>query len=280
MIFTAVFAAFFLAFNVLLMTARNSYLKLPKGINKVFLGNSTVEYGVNDCLIPGSINFAQNAEPIDIMYAKLRLIQRFNPNVDTVFVELDDIVLFNNDIQSIISNAIYFDAFDVDDWLNNMRYHTFDRFTKYFSHSYDIIKLRPIFEHIYKSHDITNLGVGGYQRLYRDKLYEDIKRMEQSSLKNRTVNDISESNRYYYRRIVEFCEEKNITVIFFNVPKHEKLWGDSVYREFWRDDLNDVKFIDCTRIQLSDSCYGDMSHLNYRGAEIFSNKFDEILSNK
>lgn len=181
--FGVVFAVLMIGLQLIIVHVRNSSLRLPKEINKVFLGNSTIEYGVNDKYIPGGVNFAQNGEPVDLMYAKIRLLQKFNPQVDTIFVELDDITLFNTNLVPVLSNAIYFDAFTPADWWYNLKGFGFERFMKYFSHAYDFIKLRPIIENIGGKHHISDLGVGGYADLYRDKIEEDLGRRGKQKIK-------------------------------------------------------------------------------------------------
>ncbi|MDR0371726.1 MAG: hypothetical protein LBH80_07760, partial [Prevotellaceae bacterium] len=42
--------------------------------------------------------------------------------------------------------------------------------------------------------------------------------------------------------------------------------------------MPDVKYMDYSTFQLPDSCYGDVTHLNYRGARIFSQYLQERFS--
>lgn len=274
--FIGVFVILLLCFTILLMDARDKYLRLPRETNKVFLGNSTVEYGVDDSRISGSVNFAQNGEPVDILYAKLKLLSRNNPQIDTIFVELDDIILYNRDLVSVVSNVIYYDAFDIEDWYNNFKHYNFERMTKFFSHSYDIIKLKPLLFERFNQHELINLGVGGYHKLYRDKLKEDI--IRQSKHKDSHIDNIPQSSIYYFSKIVEFCNKNGIKVIFFNTPKHKCVWGGyNPYRKFWSSHFNDIPFLDFTHVVLPDSCYGDASHLNYMGAPVYTDSLKTIL---
>lgn len=268
--FTGFFVILLICFHLVLMRLRVNYLRMPEGINKVFWGNSTVEYGVDDSFIPGAVNFAQNGEPIDIMYAKLKLLSRNNPQLDTVFVEFDDITLYNKDLVPVVSNAIYLDVFDVEDWLNNVKHYNFDRLTKYFSHSYDIIKLRPLFQGILnKEKKLIDLGVGGYIPLYRDKLDIDISRQNQGN-STKKVENIPLASIYYYHKIIDFGRDNNFKIIFFNTPKHRSVWGDDKYREFWFGNFGETPLFDFTNMILPDSCFGDAVHLNHIGARSFS----------
>ncbi len=258
-----------IGFHIVVGRSFNNAILLPRDVNKVFLGNSTFEYGIDDSKIPGSINFAQNAEPIDIMYAKLKLLVQFNPQIDSAFIELDDIVLYNNELEPTVSNAIYLNAFDAEDWCTNLTQRRFNRFTAYFSHAYDVIKIRLILT----SKEIRELGIGCYADLHRDKLSESIKRYKKATGRR----SIPPANLYYYKKIVEFCRTNGITPIFLNIPNYKLTWDENQYRDFHEKYFKDVNLIDCRQIQLPDSCYGDLYHINYRGASIFTDSLYRLI---
>lgn len=267
----------FLGFNLLLIKSRDNYLRLPLSINKAFLGNSTIEYAVDDSRIAGAINFAQNGEPIDILYAKLKLLIRNNPQIDTIFVELDDIILYNQSLIPVVSNAIYLDCYDMDDWINNFRNQDFDRLTKYVSHCYDIIKIRPFLtNHSASAHNLKEMGVGGFAKLYRNKLGEDISRHLEKP--NDRIKEIPASNIYYFDKIVKTARSKNVEIIFINTPKHRIIWSEDNYIRFWRNRFKDIQLADFSRIMMPDSCFGDASHLNHIGASQFSDTLQNYLN--
>lgn len=271
--FMAVFIAFFATFHIAIMVSRNRYLHLPSNINKVFLGNSTVEYGVDDARLINAVNFAQNGEPVDIIYAKLKLLHNHNPQIDTVFVELDDITLYNTDLVPVVSNVIYFDAFDYEDWINNFHHYDFNRLTKYFSHSYDIVKIRPLITGIGRKLPLIDLGVGGYVPLHRDKLDEDIRRTSKDSQQGGSRNkypQVPASNTYYYKKIIDYCKNSGIELIFFNTPRYNLAWGNVAYLEIKRQLFDDIPMFDFTKMEMPDSCFGDILHLNHIGARIFT----------
>ena len=61
-------------------------------------------------------------------------------------------------------------------------------FSLFFAHAYDVIKVRPIVENHFKSHNIECLGVGGYQDLFRNKLDEDIMRFHSETASAKKLN--------------------------------------------------------------------------------------------
>ena len=276
-LFVLVCLILLICFHLTIQNLRNDYLKLPENVNKVFLGNSTFEYGINDSRIPNAINFAQNAEPIDITYAKIKLLQKYNNSIDTVFVELDDINLYNDRFASVLSNSIYFDAYDKADWQANLQMYELSRFFSFFAHAYHVIKVRPIVENHFKSHNIECLGVGGYQDLFRNKLDEDIMRFHSETASAKKTKLVPTGVDYYFSKIVDFCAHKNLTIIFLNTPKHKTAWADTTYREYWSEKFPSIRFIDCTQMNLPDSCFADREHLNYRGARLFSDYLTKTL---
>lgn len=242
---------------------------LGDDVHSVFLGNSTFEYGIDDSKIQNSKNFGMNAEPVDIQYAKLKLLKKSNPQLNTVYLELDDIVLFNTRLPSVLAYPHYLNVLDIYDVAANVKNMTFERNIAYVSHVYDAIKLRPLIKSLFTKITISDLGIGGYQDLYRDKLQEDIATLNLNS-DNQTQLHVPKQNIYYYNKIVAFCKQEGIRLIFLNTPKHRAIWNLSYYKTFYKNNFQSIKFLDCERIELADSCFGDCSHLNYKGATKFT----------
>ena len=58
---------------------------------------------------------------------------------------------------------------------------------------------------------------------------------------------------------------------------HKTAWADTTYREYWSEKFPSIRFIDCTQMNLPDSCFADREHLNYRGARLFSDYLTKTL---
>lgn len=265
-------------FHIILLRPRNEMLRLDDDIRFVFLGNSTFEYGINDKLIPHSKNFAQNAETADLVYAKLRMLKNANPNLDTAYVEFDDIILFNVEMPSVLAHPFFLTEFDAKDVRANIMNMSFERNTSYFGHIYDIIKIRPLIAGNFGNTDITKLGIGGYADLYRDKLYEDIEKSK--SHVSDKQSEVPEQNLYYFKAIRDYCKKKGIKLIFLSTPVHKTAWNDTIYRRLHSDEFYDIPMIDCTHMNLPDSCFADRYHLNYRGAGIYSDSLRRIMRSR
>lgn len=276
--FSLLFVIVFALFHIFLIHSQKRILLLDQDVNKVFLGNSTFEYGIKDSLIPSSKNFGQNAETIDIVYAKLKLLKKFNPQLDTAYIELDDIILLNRSLPSVLTHPYYISSFTVEDIFNNIKNMTFERNVSYLYHTYDIVKIRPLVCSYFKESNISDLGIGGYADLYRNKLEEDLR--NRIDVKNNLSTKIPEHNIYYYNALITFCHNNNITPIFLVNPMHKAAWTDTCYRNFRASTFPNIPMIDFLCMELPDSCFGDIAHLNYKGAHIYSDSLSRHINNK
>lgn len=146
---------------------------------------------------------------------------------------------------------------------------TFERNLAYISHVYDAIKVKPLIKSLFTKVTISDLGIGGYQDLYLDKLQENIDNLIFNNVNQENLL-VLQQNIYYYHKIVDFCKHEGMQLIFLNTPKHRTIWNQSDYKTFYKNNFQSIKFLDCERIELADSCFGDCSHLNYRGASEFT----------
>ncbi len=254
--------------HYMVLSTRARIIKLPEYVTTVFLGNSTIEYGVNDSIIPHAVNWGLNAEVVDMMYLKLKTLKQFNPQLSTAVVELDDIILFKPDIAYVTTHPYYLSQFTFSDLSNNFSTQSFDRSTDYLSHVYDIIKMRQIISSYTSASSIKQLGMGGYETLYRTlgNANSDI----EITLPDDENTSIPASNIYYYHAIYNFCRDNNIKLIFIATPRHKEAWRDTRFREFHKQHFSDIPLLDYTQMAMPDSCFADIHHLNYKGANVWS----------
>lgn len=76
----------------------------------------------------------------------------------------------------------------------------------------------------------------------------------------------------YLHKIVELCEQQHIKLYFINTPIYQidKYWDTEDFYKKIKTMFGNVEFLDYGRLQFPDSCYGDIDHLNYKGAKQFS----------
>lgn len=119
-----------------------------------------------------------------------------------------------------------------------------------------------------------DLGIGGYTRLERDKLSED-QALKDCDSPRKSAPRIHAYNVSYLRKIYDYCQKHHLELIFFNMPSyptHGIIEGNKSLHRFVEENYPNVPYFDYELMQLPDSCYGDASHLNYRGAKIISER--------
>lgn len=265
-------------FHLFLAQSRNKLLKLPQNITTLYIGNSTIECAINDSVLPNTCNFARRAEPINYTYAKIKLLKKINPQIDTIILGFDDLVLFYSDIVYRTGPSLYFlDQYDINDWRNNIKNNSLYKNSKFISHQYDFDKIFPMVKSYFTS-DVSSseLEIGGHLKLKKNKLDRDIKERRKNSYKPNSINSLSRNNKYYFDKIIEFCEENDLKLVFFCTPKHKEVWRDSCYKEIHQKYYSNIPLYDYLQYDLSDCCYSDCVHLNEKGALLFSKHLNQL----
>lgn len=272
----------FVAFWAIICSNRNETLKLPVKTNIVFLGNSHIEYSIDDNILNRSFNFARSAERMEFIYCKIKLLKRYNSQLDTVVIGYDNVLLYKRSSEDFNSSAYspyYYDTYNFNDIINIIYYSSFKYITSHFSWPFDWSKLsNVIFASIDKNMKITNLtNIGGYKPLYRNKLYDEIQ-FRESNIQQHKFDNLQ---IYFMNKVIKFCEKSNVTLIFLCPPQHNKCFLDSTYyREYYAKNYSNIKFYDFKDMHLPDSCFGDLDHLNYKGAKVFSEYLEKEVFHK
>lgn len=261
-------------------------LRLSNDIDIVFSGNSTVECAVDDNLISSSVNIAQSGEAYLYSYSKIKALIEVNEQIKTLFLgfsygdllmEKEESWLFNDEF--IIEKIQYYnyllDAPEKDLIMSKNPKAYFKGLTKSVFNS--LISISKSYTQSASSHKLTNFG--GYKYLVRDRLEAD----PGVDLKNETVIEKSCQQEKYLKMISELCQEHSIKLVLFNTPKHRSYYEnvDEDILKIWHDTRNSLKrdsLLDLSTYELPDSCFGDLSHLNYRGARVFSKYLNELLN--
>lgn len=280
-IFTAVILCVFLSIQYLFRLSQKWTCKLPEDVTAVFLGTSTIRYGVVDSLIPGSVTWGDDAEPIEVVYYKLKILKKNNPQLQTAFVELDNVILTNKVLHADKTHPYYLSEQSPADIINNLRNQSFQRNTSYLSHVFDCIKINRLLR-AFKSGQIQDLGIGEYTDLFREFNADVIAKQKIETINNNAKGIIIPSSSiYYYKAIHKFCDENNIRLIFIATPRHKEFETHPEYLKFHCENFPDVPLLDYTTFSLPDSCWSDILHVNYRGARQFSDSLNkDIRKNK
>ena len=235
----------------------------------LFLGTSRIQYSVNDMMIARCLNAGLNADDYIFSYLKLKLLHKYNPQIDTLFLIYDASTLFHSfRVSDEKFHPFYWDLLDREDVKNILLY---DR--NCFSRTLQWLKIKAPLESYYKDVKFENLGIGQYSDLYREKLYEDIERWKQSIQKNHAESNVDAMQSIYLDKIVRYCNKQNIRLFLINTPTYKlayNIQADTLLDSYIKKKYPDIPYLDFEFISVPDSCFGDMSHLNYKGARYFT----------
>lgn len=267
---------------MLICHTRMQTLKLPNNENIVFLGNSHIECDIKDSIVANSFNFARSNDYLEQTYCKLKLLKKYNPQLDTVVIGYDNVMMeqkINDEILGTYS-PYYYDQYSSEDILNILQNSSFKYCTSHFNHIFDIHKIEQILPSLWNnSTNITSLkNLGRYKYLIRDKLHLNIY-LQKDKIANKSSFDFL--SKYFLMKTIEFCKCNDITVILLATPQHHKSKIDTItYKQYYKENYSNIKFYDFRSYNLPDSCFGDLNHLNYKGAKVFSEFLEKEVLHK
>lgn len=272
--------------DMLINIRRGQLLSISPDTYLVFAGNSTVECSVDDRLIYHSINIAQAGEAYLYSYSKIKALLENNAHIRYVFISYSYADLLIEKEETWLLS----DYFMVEK-VQNYHYLLDKQERVFLVKSNPAAYLNGLIKSVVKSLGTVarSLGTessanfipnfGGYKRLERDKLSVD------PGLEAGWDQSVQQSTSQirYLRMISELCQQHSVTLILFNPPKH-KSYIENVnpeIRQLWLDTRNSLpsdSLLDLSGFLMPDSCYGDLSHLNYKGARVFSHHLNEKLN--
>lgn len=264
---------------------RGQLLTLNPDTYLVFAGNSTVECSVDDRLIGHSINIAQAGEAYLYSYAKIKALLEANTHISFVVISYSYADLLIEKEQTWVM-----DEYFIVEKVRNYNYLLEKHERQFLFKSNPSAYLNGVVKSVIRSIETTAKSFatgghgnsipdfGGYKRLDRDKLSQD------PGQETGGVEPVKQSRTQirYLRMISELCQQYSVKLVLMNPPKHRS-YIESLnpqIRQLWLDVRNSLpsdSLLDLSGFMMPDSCYGDLSHLNYRGARVFSEYLNEIL---
>lgn len=270
-----------LDFSICIIDEKYANFKLAAKPKYVVLGHSHPECAFNDSLITDFRNLCQSGESYFYTYFKLKQILKQNPSIKVVFVEFT-----NNQIDEKMDNWI---------WSNkhmSNRYPIYSSFMRIsdkfvllghnpfgYINSFSLSVRRKL-DRIFKNNFDYSNKIGGYLYLKRDKTASQIKNIIDNKMEE-YQGSISEYNLSYLTSIITYCRKTDKTILLIRSPQHEKYLGyrnESDYQEILKKRYGNVEYIDFSKFPLSNSEFGDLAHLNYKGAKVFSEWFEYLLN--
>jgi hypothetical protein len=257
----------------------SSFYKISNTSNILILGNSHSECALNDSIIIHCNNFSQSGECYFYTFYKLKKILESNPKIDTVVLEYT-----NNAFWAIMNDWVY-----GEEYMGN-KYPKYSHLISVEDKAFLLTKNYRSYLIVFKEALILKYQIllknniygpkefqwGGYIFLVRDKVAQVEMEQRKYELKtgktNTNFEKTSEINILYLKKIVEYCKTKKIKLILIRSPLHplyEKKF-ELELTNLLKTDLKDVEFWDYGNYILDDSEFGDLEHLNYKGARRYS----------
>ena len=248
--------------------------KIKEKKNILIVGNSHTECSINDSILSNSINLSQSASSYFYSYMKIREFTKYNPQIDTVIISFSDNDLFSEkekwfSSSEKINNKMtrHIILFNKDDYLDLFKSNPIEV----------IVQTFILYSDFYNLHTKKRDFIGSYNKINVNKIDEDIIEFNRSPPIIDSIIAITELQ--YLLKIYNFTQENEIKLILLNTPIHpiiEKHF--SVIRErncssIARDQMPNATYFDHTSFVLKNSDYADLSHLNNKG----SNKYSEFL---
>jgi hypothetical protein len=257
-------------FNMLLI--KNISFVLPENKTILVVGDSQTECAIDDNILMDSFNFSQSGTAHFYSFLKVRKMLENNPQIDTVVISYsyEDVTIEKDSwvtSQRYISSKVprYLSLMNIEDLLSIF---SCNPIAVVFSIPSFIRDSVPYIFH--KKNIMDTKFLGGYLHLDREKLDEDIRNNN-----NKRKSDISYSKYQmnYIREIYNMSILKNKTVILLNTPKYLSnidVRYKMYYFNFAKEYLKNAKLVDHSDIKMPAGSFADINHLNFKGAEIYS----------
>lgn len=259
---------------------------IDEDITTLILGHSHTETALNDSLLTHTKNFSQGAESYFYTYVKLKKLIELNPNITTVYLSFA-----NNQVEKFADKHVYDDKYIADKYkkyfffLENPEKNVLLRsnFTAVVSAELDIAKNNLV--NLIRNRGSLNQKIwwGQYHRLDVAKA-DSLARFHDNNVKYLSEHGVSEINLQYLQKIVTLCKEKNIALNFVRMPIHpvySATFDEVGFQEIRTKYFDDIPFLDYMNFSLPSDCFGDLHHVNTKGAIVFSNYFNqEVLGHQ
>ena len=248
------------------------------------LGHSHPECAFNDSLIDGMKNFALSGEAYFYNYYKVKSMLLHGVKLNNVFIEYS-----NNSLSTDVCEWIW------DDQNLSRSYVKFSPFMDLrdnafiFAHnpsgwlnSY-CLSMKWRMDQLFKSRVNYLDYSGGYKYLDRSDMDSLLRTSDgnQNRMENTTM-EVCDMNIFYLKELIQLLESNHSKVFLIRSPLHKVYPGfkyEPAYDSIYQQHFSHVERLDFSRFPLNDDDFGDLEHLNYKGAKKFSLAFNDMLSN-
>ena len=142
------------------------------------------------------------------------------------------------------------------------------------------LSFKNILNRVLKQNFNYSKSIGGYLYLERNKTDSLLKKIKTNTVEEKNI-PISEINLNYLSKLLKLCKEHGKNVFLIRSPQHKRYPGysnESIYQRTRSNRYSSIKFLDFSKFPLKNAEFGDLQHLNHKGAKIFSTWFNNLLN--
>lgn len=317
-----VFITFFLAGNKLLnylyweedewcRILWHNYYEQTENIDYLYLGSSHVYFDLNPEILDKSneknnFNMATPAQRLIESFYLLKEIDRHN-EIEKVYLEMyydpstgalgnyHEKISVQNGWRCMDYMRCSYHKAEILMSINPMQYYmeAFFPFIRYRQHLTDDSWVKEQVQHK-ESEDYKKYIYDDGVKVYKDKGYSyDLRELTNSLLirgRGPEEMNLTEDAEKYLRRIIEYCQENNISITLFVSPIYElQLLSTENYDRYAKQIKDiameyEVSFYDFNMAKedylpiQNKEYFVDVGHLNAKGAELYTNFFNQVVS--
>lgn len=258
---------------------KSTTFSFEKNREILILGDSNIKYAINDSIFSNSANFAGEADSYFYSFIKLnKILEDKAHGFKTVFLSfsphniIDNGWIFNEE-DMITRFPKYYPLMGKDD----LKFLFKDKNDVFLSSLARVFRELPnTVQSKFKGPFISNYG--GFKFVDNNSLSSELEKLSNGEPIPivPSIYKISKQEILYLNKIMALCKRNNLKLILVNPPKRKELLVHKKYfvaefNQFYDNELNDVTYLDFSNLILPDEYYSDLVHLNYKGADYFSN---------
>ena len=255
----------------------NSSFKIEDNKNILILGDSYTEHSIDDRIFFRSKNVSAGATSYPFLYLIAKRTLKDNPQIDTLLLSFHSGAVSARIDSTWIAGTIFDVKVRTYICFADMKTIIQTKNTDIYLNALKSPKMNSIRLGTLLKKDINafDLEIGSYVPLDSYFLEKDIllqEKEETQTLKGFNGIDTTTIQYKYLKKIEQLCSDRDVKLILINTPTYqpEKYHQHSTFDSLRKVYLPDIPFLDFASFLIPDSCFGDIVHLNYKGAEIFS----------
>lgn len=261
------------------LLVKNTQVEIGNDKSILILGDSNSMCAINDTVFDRAVNYSESAAAYFYSYLKLKKVLAAETAIDTVVLSIAPHNVFDNgwfwNNEMIYSNFRYFyPLMDKDDFSNFSKQNVAAILRAI--RTIPVEMVRNLLKIVSGKNVLT---LGGYMYLDWELLDEDLCNLKDGKqlkcFRIPETFDIAEQEVSYLRKIISLCEENDKNLVLMNMPKREEIvsckrYGMDEFMEFCRSELPGITQVDYSGVSLPEDSFADLVHLNYQGANWFS----------